>query len=396
MRIALCTQAAPWERQPRSGLYNLRLAAAICAAGHRCDIFALSMKGPRLLERWIPKLGEFNARPDEYVYQGVHFHTIRGYLPHPNALRWKVAPRFPRIAGGVFAGAFRRGLLAGLRAFGPDMILLHDGVSVGHLGLAMHQATAIPWGIIEQDALELHPASAMGRDYAATLNSAKAIWYLAERYARHARERLGLGQAGVMYNGTQFPTPQQCMTARPEKWKGKKLVLCVGTYVPRKGHEVLVRAFARAAVPDSVLLIVGNPPPPPLRALVQELGIADRVEFLDYMAQEELPQYMVWADIFALASWNEPFGMVYVEAMAAEAPVIMCDDCGLAPFIEQGKHGWTVPVRDVDATSAILRAAFASGCDLRAMGRMGKSLVESRFTWANSAGQILERCKLGS
>ncbi len=390
IRIALCTQAAPWEGQPRSGLYNLRLAAALCDGGHRCDIFALTMKGPRFLERWVPKLAEFNARPDEYVYEGVRFHTIRGYLPHPNAVRWKIAPRFPAIAGGIFRRAFARGLESALRRSSPDVVLFHDGVSLGRLGLAVHRSLSVPWGIIEQDALELDPNTPIGREYARTLSSTRAVWYLAERYAAHARIRLGLTQAGVMFNGTLFPTPKQCMTGRPDRWKGKKITLCVGTYVPRKGHDVLVRAFAKSSGPDHLLLIVGNPPPPALSSLVRELGIGDRVEFLDYMRQEELPQYMVWADLFALTSWDEPFGMVYVEALAAETPVIMCADCGLVSQIEPGRHGWIVPVRDVEATVAALREAFAPGTDLRAMGRMGKALVEKKFTWESSARQILE------
>lgn len=389
MRLALCTQAAPWEGQPRSGLYNLRPAAALCELGHVCEIFVLSMWGPAWAGALVPKLREFNARPDEYVYQGVKFHTVRGVLPHPNVVRWKLAPRWPGAAGWIFDRAFRKGLMERLGAFGPDAVLYHDGVSLGRLGASVHRAMGTRWGVIEQDALEPAKASALGREYAVNLRTTTSVWYLAERYARHAREQLGLHQARVMFNGTQFPTREQLSAPRPERWKGRRIILCVGTYVARKGHEVLVRAFARAGIEDGLLLIVGKPPPGPLESLVRELGLEGRVEFLDYVSQEEIPQYMVWADVFALTSWDEPFGMVYVEAMAAGRPVVMCEDCGLAPFIERGVHGWVVPVRHVEATAAALHDAFSPGRNLAEMGSRARSLVEGRFTWQNSARQVL-------
>ncbi len=348
------------------------------------------MSAPKVLEQFIGKAREFNARPDSYTYQGVGFHTIRGLLPHPNLLRWKIAPKHPALAGNIIRRAFSSRLLPALQNFKPDVVLLHDGVSLGRLVRHVHDTTGLPWGVIEQDALELDPASPLGRDYAATLKSAHAIWFLAERYAKHARQKLGLPQARVMFNGTQFPTHRQCTTPRPQDLQGRKIILCVGTFVPRKGHDILVRGFAKAAIPGGLLMIVGNPPPPALSQLVTELGLADRVRFIDYMAQEQLPQYMVWADLFALTSWDEPFGMVYTEALAAETPVVMCEDCGLAPFIEPGKHGWVVPVRDVEATAAALRQAFSPDCDLAAMGRNGKQLVQGRFTWENSARQLVE------
>lgn len=345
----------------------------------------------RWLEPALPKLRAFNARPDLYSYGGVDFHTIRGLMPHPLFLRWKLAPRCPALAGEVLSWAFARGLGPALREFRPDVLLCHDGVSVGRLMRRMHRRLNVPWGVVEQDALELDPASRLGRDYASTLSSAHAVWYLAEKYAHHARERLGLTRAGVMLNGTQFPTQAQRETPRPERWRDKRIILCVGTFAPRKGHEVLVRAFAEANLDNALLVIVGTPAPAPLRALIDDLRLGERVEFIDFMPQERLPQFMVWADLFALTSWDEPFGMVYVEAMAAETPVLMCDDCGLLPHITQGTHGWAVPPRDVPATTTALQRAFSPETDLCAMGRQGRTLVESRFTWVNSARQILER-----
>jgi glycosyltransferase involved in cell wall biosynthesis len=391
LRIAFCTQAAPWEGTPRSGLYNLRLAQALCAAGHDCEIFVLSLGGLRWLEPALPKLRGFNARPSHYEYRGVNFHTVRAFMPHPLTIRWRIAPRFPALAGGIIRSAFARGLEPALRDFNPDVLLCHDGVSLGRLMLRMHQRLGLPWGVVEQDALELDPGTALGRDYAKTLSSAHAVWYLAEKYAAHARNRLALPRTAVMLNGTQFPTDEQRAAPRPEKWRGKRIILCVGTFVPRKGHDVLARAFAAANLENTVLAIVGNPPPPALRSLINELGIADRVEFIDYMQQEELQQYMVWADLFALTSWDEPFGMVYVEAMSAQTPVLMCDDCGLASQITEGTHGWAVPPRDVQATATALGEAFAPSTDLAAMGRAGRTLVEERFTWETSARQILAR-----
>lgn len=108
----------------------------------------------------------------------------------------------------------------------------------------------------------------------------------------------------------------------------------VGRLHPDKDQATLLRGFAKA-LPDlpanSLLAIAGRGPlESELKALAQQLGIAKSVRFLGQIPDAR--RYFRAFDLFVLSSDHEPFGMVLLEAMAAEVP-ILATDCGGAPEV---------------------------------------------------------------
>ena len=103
-------------------------------------------------------------------------------------------------------------------------------------------------------------------------------------------------------------------------------VLSVGTLVPRKGHDVLLRALARLFDLEWHLTIAGSPERDrvharTLSALAEELGIASRVRFAGEMPDSELDRLWREADLFALATYWEGYGMAVAEALKRGLPV---------------------------------------------------------------------------
>jgi len=112
---------------------------------------------------------------------------------------------------------------------------------------------------------------------------------------------------------------------------GRHLVVSIGRLVWEKGHQDLLRALAllRARGRDDVrALIVGvGPEEARLRRVVDDLGLADRVELRGWVPYDELPGVYASASCLVLASlptpfWEEQFGMVLAEAMAAHVPIL--------------------------------------------------------------------------
>jgi len=114
-------------------------------------------------------------------------------------------------------------------------------------------------------------------------------------------------------------------------------VLSAGRLVWEKGHQDVLRAFAalRQGIgveprPELRLLVVGDGPEGDrLRSYAGELGVADAVEFRATVPYDEMPALYASASALVLASlptkgWEEQFGMVLVEAMAAGTPVVAC------------------------------------------------------------------------
>ncbi len=128
----------------------------------------------------------------------------------------------------------------------------------------------------------------------------------------------------------------------------------VGRLHPDKDQATLISAFAlaRPSLPaETCLVIMGKGPlETRLRAQANDLGISNDVHFLGQIP--EARRYFRAFDIFALTSDHEPFGMVLLEAMAADLPVI-CTDCGGGREVVEGS-GYLFPLKNSDYLKNIL------------------------------------------
>lgn len=146
-------------------------------------------------------------------------------------------------------------------------------------------------------------------------------------------------------------------------------ILSVGTLVPRKGHDVLLRALARLTDLEWSLTIVGDNRRDSvhaegLAALAEELGIATRVTFAGELTGDALEALYHRADLFALATKWEGYGMVAAEAMARGLPLAITAGGAIAEVVVPGS-AIVSPVDDVMSLSKGMRRAIFDA-DLRA------------------------------
>lgn len=129
----------------------------------------------------------------------------------------------------------------------------------------------------------------------------------------------------------------------------RETILVVSRLDPRKGIDKAIRAFAELDRSNAELVIGGTGRlESSLRELAENLGVSDRVRFLGFVPDEELPSLYSSADLFMLPSEYEGFGIVFMEAMACGTPVIGTDVGGISTAINAGETGYLVPKNGVD------------------------------------------------
>jgi len=236
-------------------------------------------------------------------------------------------------------------------------------------------------------------------------------WFLMEKFIMPAADRVislsnvmtedfrkyvkyPISQVRTIYHGVsdKFRVETDCdrlARAREEYELPERFILFVGNLYPQKNFATLVRAFAR--VKDCIphrLIVIGRP-----RYkfegelnLIQELGIGDRVEFLHFVPNDDLPMIYNLADCFVYPSFYESFGLAQLEAMACGCPVIGAN-AGAIPEVTDGAAMLFDPHSPEELSQAILKVTCEP--DLH-RGLVDRGLVRARqFTWQRAAHETL-------
>jgi len=173
-----------------------------------------------------------------------------------------------------------------------------------------------------------------------------------------------------------------------------------------KGQRELVRAFAqvREKVRNVELMIVGadynmgdtDSFTAELEALAKSLGVREHVHFTG--ARSDVPNVMAACDLFTLPSFEEPFGLVFLEAMAMRKPVVAIDNGGTPEVVEHELSGLLSPAWDVPALAANIVRLLEDGELRERTGNHGRSRVLEYFNaqrMAREAGAAYERILKG-
>lgn len=172
------------------------------------------------------------------------------------------------------------------------------------------------------------------------------------------------------------PVARRADHSTPE---GAPLLLGMGRLHASKAHDVSLKALAR--LPEAWLWIAGaGPEQAALKALAAELGVADRVRFLGWVADPG-PLYRA-ADLCVFPSRYEPLGNVVIQAWAHGLPVIAAASKGPAALIRDGDDGLLVPVDDVDALAANVGGLLADPQLRERLAAAGRIRAEAEFSRA--------------
>jgi len=177
------------------------------------------------------------------------------------------------------------------------------------------------------------------------------------------------------------------------------VVAFVGRIQPLKAPDVLLEAAARALADDPGMplrvLVVGGPSgtglerPDALIELASALGIASRVTFLPPQPPDRLVQVYRAADLVAVPSYSESFGLVAIEAQACGTPVLAANVGGLGVAVRDGETGMLVDGHRIDDWATALRSLVGDPDRLARFAATAPVHAES-FSWEHTAEGLLD------
>lgn len=302
-----------------------------------------------------------------------------------------------------------------------DLIHLHTGKRLGGIGRHVALKRGIPYVV----SLHGGAVDALGAEAAAwteptqgALEWGKLLgwWVGSRRVLDDAGAILCVGRAETEAMRAEFPgkriehlpngvDPQRFSRGDGTRWKRDHdipdeafVILVVGRIDPQKNQLLAVEAMQEIVRqnPDAHLVLIGHVTNEEyygrINDTVRALRLTDAVTLvpgINASSQELVDAYHA-ANVFALPSRHEPFGIVVLEAWASGRCVVASDVGGIPSLVEHGKDGLLFESDDLDAyTSAILELA-ESRDRRRAMARAGRMKARAQYSWDVITDRLVE------
>lgn len=261
------------------------------------------------------------------------------------------------------------------RRFQPDVIHVHGSHMAGWLHLLTRDAASCPTVVSLHAPIRL-PAPVLRRLLIEVDAVAAVSASMKQQFSPLLAGRTG--PVRIIHNGLAFPAESPAPLRQPAT------ALCLGRMVHEKGFDIALRALSQ--VPEIRLIVAGDGIGlPALQQLAKELNIADRVDFRGWVHPHAVPNLFNEVSVVLMPSrWEEPFGLVALQAAQMGRPIIASRIGGLPEIIRHGETGLLVPPED---PSALADALLTLSDGPRIAATMGAA---ARLHAAN--GFSIERC----
>ena len=394
MRVAVVAEWYPSPGDPVLGIWAHRQAMAARDAGAEVRVLALRRPVPPLAVArqvfHVPPATAPLGRWIEGARTSLRSLTLDGLPVQPVPF---VAPPRPMSYGSWgywMAPALGRALDRLYASWRFDVVHAHCLAPPGHAAarwIRRRRASAFVLSAHGPDMINVPANSSVGRRAcvaamaAADLVLANSTWA-----ARRCEEIAGRPlPVRVVHLGADVPPDAH-------ESNGAVRMVTVAHLVARKRHEVVLRALARLdpARRPEYLVIGDGPCRPGLEQLAAELGVADHVRFLGQLENREAVARAAGCDLFVMPGVEEPFGVAFVEAMAAGLPAIGSRGEGGPEDIAAAGPGMVLVEPDDPARlAAVIDRLTADRSELVRLGAAARETVAANFTWERCGAETV-------
>jgi glycosyltransferase involved in cell wall biosynthesis len=373
MNVLFLTHSFPRSEGDAAGSFILRLAVALRAEDVTVRVVAPAGAGlPAVDEIEGVSVERFRYAPRRYEKL-----AYTGNMANDVATSWTAKLALVGFLGSDFVHAVRT-----RRSFEPDIVHAHWWFPNGVVGTWVSGLAHIPL-VTTLHGTDVRLARKVGvaRPLFGHVLKHSAAVTTVSRWLKDETETLVPG-----VHPTVAPMPVATSLFGPGSSRDGQRLLFVGRLIEQKGAEHLVHALAAMKTPAASLDIVGDGPNrESLKQLAQQLGVASRIRWHGQLSQSELPPFYQRAAAVVIPSIDEGLGLVAVEALLCETPVVAFDSGGPRDVIQHEKTGLLVKPGDRAALAAALDDLLAREGRGSQLGRAGRLYALSAFAPESAA-----------
>lgn len=230
------------------------------------------------------------------------------------------------------------------------------------------------------------------------LNGAAAIHYNTSEEMRLAEESLNIRAPGVVVPCgidldvfSNLPEPG-LMRAKYPQLQNKKILLFLGRINPKKGLDLLAKAFAGITqCRNDVALVIAGPDDGGYQEVIRKIliksGVLERVVFTGMLFGQEKLAALRDSDLFVLPSYSENFGIAVVEAMASGLPVVISRKVNTWEEFSRAGAAEAVNCDAAELETALLRL-LNNPARCKELAQKGMALARRSYAWESVAKQM--------
>lgn len=344
------------------------------------------------------------AAPDDRKIKNVKIYTLKPskkavFVSHPE---YQNAPKYSDLSGKEFTDiyqSFFNQIIDVVEDFKPDVIHVHHcsfltwvanyiksiyGISyvITAHGSDIYQAT------IDSRFLSLTRQGLDRSEYILSNSNWTNKWLL-KVFGNKLKRKTRIIPCGVDLDA--YPRDNK-ITIINKKYhlEDKKVVIFVGRLTWEKGVEYLLKAASK--IKGEIFIIGGGAEKENLVEMAEKMKLKN-VHFLGYFGKEyinELREFYKRADCVVLPSvCDEGLGIVLLEAMASETPVVATNKGGIPLAVKDGKTGYLVRARSGEALAKAINKILLNDKLRHEMGLNARKLVEEKFDWVKISQKVL-------
>jgi len=173
-------------------------------------------------------------------------------------------------------------------------------------------------------------------------------------------------------------SPPAAPAPEPPPFSGARNLLFAGPLLPGKGVDLLLRALTHVESCFTLRIVGSGSEKNRLIRLTLELNLAEKVEFMDYV--DDLSMEYKRADLVVVPSrWQEPFGLIGIEAFCNARPVVAFANGGIGEWLRDGWNGLAVPPGNTSELAQKINFLLTHPEEAEQMGKNGWSMVKEEF-----------------